>query len=155
MLGLSFGTWDLKLQHGEPSVVAHVLSSCGKASVDAAHKLSGCGTWAPERAGSVFVARRPSCSVTCGILVPWPGTEPAFPAHQGKFYTTGPPRESERVCVLYIYIYICDFIYLFLTVLGLHCCADFSFIAVSRSYHSCNMWASHFGGLSCYGAQAQ
>ena len=106
MLGLSFGKWDLKLQHGEPSVVAHVLSGCGKASVDAAHKLSGCGTWAPKRVGSVLVACRPSCSVTCGILVPRPGTEPAFPAHQGKFYITGPPRESERVCVLYTYIYM-------------------------------------------------
>ena len=92
------------MQHGEPSVVAHVLSSCGKASVVAAHKRSHCGTWAPERAGSEVVARRPSCSVACGILVPQPGIEPAFPAHQGKFLTTGPPRESERVRVLYIYM---------------------------------------------------
>ena len=32
-----------------------------------------------------------SCPTTCGILVPWLGIEPASPALQGRFLTSGPP----------------------------------------------------------------
>ena len=39
-----------------------------------------------------------SCGLTlssaCGILVPWPGMEPASPALQGGFLTTGLPGQS-------------------------------------------------------------
>ena len=31
-----------------------------------------------------------SCPIACGILVPWPGTEPECPALEGVFLTTGP-----------------------------------------------------------------
>ena len=37
---------------------------------------------------------RLGCSVAYGILVPWPGIEPASPALQGGFLTTGPPGKS-------------------------------------------------------------
>ena len=33
-------------------------------------------------------------SAECGILVPLPGIDPASPAWQGRFLTTGPPEES-------------------------------------------------------------
>ena len=35
-----------------------------------------------------------SCPVACGILVPQPGIEPASPALEGRFLTTGPPGKS-------------------------------------------------------------
>ena len=35
-----------------------------------------------------------SCSVACGILVPWPGIEPTSPALKGRFLTTRPLRKS-------------------------------------------------------------
>ena len=54
-----------------------------------------CGTWAPEHAGSVVVTLRLSCSTACGTLVPLPGVEPASPALQGGFLTTGPPVKSQ------------------------------------------------------------
>ena len=71
--------------------------------------LSSCGAWTPERVGSVVcsmqalslrressvvVARGLSCPKACGILVPRPGIEPASPALEGGFFTTGPPGKS-------------------------------------------------------------
>ena len=41
--------------------------------------------------GSVVVACRLSCHTALGILIPSPGIEPASPALQGEFLTTGPP----------------------------------------------------------------
>ena len=38
----------------------------------------------------MVVALGPRCSMACGILVPKPGIEPASPALQGGFLTTGP-----------------------------------------------------------------
>ena len=35
-----------------------------------------------------------SCPVACGILVPWPGTEPVSPALAGGVLTTRPPGKS-------------------------------------------------------------
>ena len=58
------------------------------------HRLSSCDTGSPEHTGSVFGAQGFSCSVACGILVPWPGIEPASCAMQGKFLTTGTPGKS-------------------------------------------------------------
>ena len=34
------------------------------------------------------------CHEECGILVPWPGIEPAPPALEGKILTTGPLGQS-------------------------------------------------------------
>ena len=53
--------------------------------------LSSCGAQAPERVGSVVVACGLCCPAACGILVPRPGIEPASPAWEGGFLTTGPP----------------------------------------------------------------
>ena len=39
-----------------------------------------------------------SCSEACGILVHQPGIEPAAPALQGGFFTTGPPGKSLLNC---------------------------------------------------------
>ena len=57
-------------------------------------RIFRCSGWAPEHVGLVSAAYRPSCFLACGILVPWPGIEPVFPALQGRFLTTGPPRKS-------------------------------------------------------------
>ena len=43
---------------------------------------------------SLVVAHRLSCPLACGILVPWPGTEPKTPALHSKFLTTGPSGMS-------------------------------------------------------------
>ena len=42
----------------------------------------------------LLAAHRLSCSMACGILVPWPGTEPMSPALPGRLLTTGPPGKS-------------------------------------------------------------
>ena len=47
-----------------------------------------------QRAGSVVAACGLSCPVACRILVPRPGIEPASPALEGGFSTTGPPGKS-------------------------------------------------------------
>ena len=44
------------------------------------------------------------------------------------------------------FLYKFIFIYLFLTVLGLRCCA--------RAFSSCGNWASYCSGFSCCGARA-
>ena len=44
--------------------------------------------------GSLVVAHGLSCPEACGILVPRPGIEPASPALEGGFLTTGPPGKS-------------------------------------------------------------
>ena len=41
---------------------------------EASGLLPSCGTQALEHAGSVGVPHRLSCTVACGILVPWPGS---------------------------------------------------------------------------------
>ena len=41
-------------------------------------------------------ARGLSCLMACGILVPWPGIEPASPPLKGKFLTTGPWGNSTK-----------------------------------------------------------
>ena len=40
---------------------------------------------------------RLSCLTACGILVPQPGIQPACPALEGGFLTTGPPGKSPGV----------------------------------------------------------
>ena len=56
--------------------------------------ISGCGV------GSVVAEHAVSCSMARGILVPWPGTEPASPASQGGFLITQPPGESPDLTVI-------------------------------------------------------
>ena len=43
---------------------------------------------------SVVVVCRLNFSAACGILVPRPGMESAFPALEGRFLTSGPPGKS-------------------------------------------------------------
>ena len=51
--------------------------------------------------GSVVVAYGLS-GLACGILVPWPGIEPAYPALQGGFLATGPLGKS---LMFFFYLY--------------------------------------------------
>ena len=44
---------------------------------------------------------RLSCPSVCGVLVPQPGMEPASPALEGRFLTTGPPGKSPHVYFIY------------------------------------------------------
>ena len=55
------------------------------------------GAQALGHMGLLVAACRQSCCMTCTILVPWPGIEPAFPALQGGFLSTGPPWKSHRL----------------------------------------------------------
>ena len=47
-----------------------------------------------QHTGSVVAELRISCPEAGGILVPQPGMEPAYPALEGEFLTTGPPGKS-------------------------------------------------------------
>ena len=87
--GLSCGKWDLRCVALASLVVALGL-------------FSNCGTWALERMGSVVVARGLSCPVACGILVPQAAIEPASPALEGGFLTTGPPGSPCNVIIKYV-----------------------------------------------------
>ena len=86
--------------HGLFITARGLLSSCvmraleHTGSVVAARRLSSCGARAPKHVGSVVVACELSCPVARGILVPRPGIEPASPALEGGFLTTGSPGKS-------------------------------------------------------------
>ena len=41
-----------------------------------------------------------------------------------------------------------------LAVLGLHCCMNFLLGVVGKATPCCGVWASHWGGFSCFEAQA-
>ena len=56
--------------------IEHYTEAQSVEKIVAVHRVSSCVTWL-------------SCSVACGVLVPWPGTELTSPALQGKFLTTG------------------------------------------------------------------
>ena len=71
--GLSCGMQDL-LSLADP---------WGTDSMAAAHSLNSCRV----------VVQALSCSLACGVLVPWPGIE--SPALRGGFLTTGPPGEPQ------------------------------------------------------------
>ena len=53
-----------------------------------------CSSWALELVSSIVVARGLTCSVACGILVPWPRVKPTSPASRGRFLTPGSPGKS-------------------------------------------------------------
>ena len=114
MQDLHWGMWGLSLWcaasslwHAGFSLVAvhGLFSSCGVRGFS----LSGCGAQAPEHVGSVVCGTWPlslrhassvvaahglSCRMACGILVPRPRIEPASPALEGGFFTTGLPGKS-------------------------------------------------------------
>ena len=48
-----------------------------------------------QHTGLVVVVCGFSCPAACGILVPWPGIEPASPALEGGFLTTPLPGKSQ------------------------------------------------------------
>ena len=66
--------------------------------------LSSCGVRAPERVGPVVCGTQAlqlwraglAAPQHVGILVPRPGIEPASPALEGGFFTTGPPGKSQE-----------------------------------------------------------
>ena len=57
--------------------------------------------------GSLVVEGRLSCPAACGILVPWPGIQPASPALQGGFLTTTPPGSSLPYTLKLLYLSCC------------------------------------------------
>ena len=55
--------------------------------------------------------------------LPRPGLEPVSPALAGRFPTTAPPGKPLNTFFIYYFYFLNLFIYyLFLAVLGLHCC---------------------------------
>jgi len=59
--------------------------------------------WVLRQTGSAVAAHRLSCPIAHVIVVPRPNIEPASPALEDRFSTTGPPGKSLPVS-LYMYI---------------------------------------------------
>ena len=93
MQDLCCGMQDLSLRCVGSSLWHTGFSSCGaQAPERACSRARGlCSLW---HTGSLVEAHRLSCPMACGILVPQPGIEPASPALEGVFLTTGPPGKS-------------------------------------------------------------
>ena len=108
--GIFVEAWGIFLLQCTGSSLRHagfsLVVACG-------FSLSSCGAQAPGHVGSVVcgtqalslscvssvvVAHGLSCPAACGVLVPWPGIEPASPALEGGFFTTGPPGKSHPFC---------------------------------------------------------
>ena len=86
ILKLKFGAIKLK-GHGEEetTIFLKILAALGFC----------CGMGALfEGTGSVVAVLKLSCPAACGILPPWPWIEPASPAMEGGFLSTGPPGKS-------------------------------------------------------------
>ena len=92
--------WDLSLWRTGFSLV-----------VVCSFSLSSCGVWAPGHVGSVVVAHGLSCPAACGILVPRAGMEPASPALEGEFFTTGPRVKSLDLLILFYLLFILRFFF--------------------------------------------
>ena len=91
------GTWWAAVYRVEQSRTRlKWLSSSSRLSLVAAEGFSCRRAWALGHMDSVVVAHGLSCLTTCGILVPWPGIEPVFPALEGRFLTTGPQGKSHN-----------------------------------------------------------
>ena len=90
-----FGCVRSQLEHAGSFIAPRrLLSSCALRvfSLQLWHVGSVvCGMRAPLLRHTGLVALR---HVGCGILVPRPGIEPASPALEGGFFTTGPPGKS-------------------------------------------------------------
>ena len=52
----------------------------------------------------------------------------------------------QQLYILFLY----NFIYLFLAVLGLYCYTSFSLVVMSMGYTSLQCWGSHCSGFSCF-----
>ena len=103
ILVAAHGTWHLccciEALHCSPWAFSQVEAR--GAFTTCSTTFSRCTARALEYVGLVIAswsslvgARVSSCSVACGILVPWPGLEPQTPALQGGFSTTGSPGKS-------------------------------------------------------------
>ena len=78
------------MQHGD--LRCHAASFLvGHRPLAAEHRLSS--------TNSVVVEHGLSCPSACGILLPQPGIECAFPALQGGVLTTGPPGKRPGSCL--------------------------------------------------------
>ena len=75
---------------------------CARARVHGAASGHSCITQDPSLwcTDCPVVACRLNCSIACGILVPQPGIEPASPALQSRFLTTGPPGKSSGMTIM-------------------------------------------------------
>ena len=121
-------------------------SSCGAqalgtlALVFAAHGLSSCDMWALQSAGSVVVVHGLSCSVTCGVF-PDQGSN-SCPLHwqvgslplghqRSPWNIFITPESFLRFASIFKKFY---YLFLFLAVLGLHCCVSFSLVVASRGF---------------------
>ena len=90
-MGLSYSTQDLRCVRWDFSL-GHMDSLAG------VHRLSSCGTQAPECTSSGVVVCGISCSAACGSLVPW-RDQIHVPCLQSGFLTTGLPGKSwNRTC---------------------------------------------------------
>ena len=63
-------------------------------------QLHHAGSFIVVHRSSSYMACRLSCSMACGILVPQPGIEPASPALQSRFLTTGLPGKSSAMTIM-------------------------------------------------------
>ena len=63
--------------------------------------LTSCGGQSLECKGSVVAQHGLSCPAVCEILVPRPELEPASPALEGGFLTTGQPGKSQQFYYYY------------------------------------------------------
>ena len=77
------------------------------------------------------VTLRPRCPVPCGVLIPWPGIEPTFPALQGGCLTTGPPRRSPFSS----FSFFLNFLTFFLVLPHKH-----SILSATKSSHVYHRW---------------
>ena len=84
--------WDLFVT---VSGLLGLLFSCGAQALEhVGSVVRGTQALSLRHVSSTVVARGLSYPLACGILVPRPGMEPASPALEGGFFTTGPPGKS-------------------------------------------------------------
>ena len=71
------------------------------------------------------------------------GIEPRFPALPADSFPSEPPGKCSRIFKKYLFIYL----FLFLAVLGLHCCMRFYPVEASTGYSSSGVKASRLPWL--------
>ena len=86
------GNLSADYQSKRPEIFFFFFNLAASGVLVAAHEAAtaSCGV-SPRASQALAVTRGLSCTVACGIFVPWPGIESASSALQGKFLTTGPP----------------------------------------------------------------
>ena len=70
------------------NTVSHGIFPCSAQTFPALGESGSCGHWF-------------TCSVVCGILVPWQGIEPVPPAVEAQSPNQGPTGKSLEACVKY------------------------------------------------------